>query len=301
MTVIDPSPLFRQITLVAGCIVGLFWFVPADAANFARLENGKYVLTAAGCIGCHTTKKDHDKGIVLGGGRGLKTPFGLFYSPNITPHPENGIGKWTEANFIEAMRNGKNPDGEHYLPVFPYTSFTQITDSDLRDLWGYMQTLPIVDHENIPHGAPFIFRMRFTLGPWKMINFKAGAFQPQADQSAEWNRGAYLVNALGHCGECHTPRNLMGGMKSDLYHSGSNDGPEGGSVPNITMHGETGIGDWSDDDLDTLLTMGMLPDGDFVGSGMAEVVENTGKLRPEDRKAIITYLKSTPAIANKIK
>lgn len=279
----------------------MFWLVAVEAADPAQLENGKYVMTAAGCVGCHTTKKDHDNGNIMGGQRALETPFGVFYSPNITPDPENGIGNWTEANFIEAMRNGKNPDGEHYLPVFPYTSFTQITDRDLRDLWAYMQTLPSLNHENKPHGAPFIFRMRFTLGPWKMINFKPGAYEPREDQSAEWNRGAYLVNALGHCGECHTPRNLMGGLKSDMYHSGSNDGPEGEPIPNITMDRETGIGDWSEDDLDTLLTMGMLPDGDFVGSGMAEVIENTGKLTDLDRKAIITYLMSTSAIANKIK
>ncbi len=290
----------RDVAFIGTLFVGLIWTVATSLAQAPNIENGKYVMTTSGCVGCHTTKEDHEKGLLLGGGRALKTPFGLFYSPNITPDPVNGIGNWTEANFHEAMRNGKNPAGEHYLPVFPYTSFTQMTDDDIRDLWAYMKTVPSLDHQNIPHGAPFIFRMRFTLGPWKMINFKAGAYEPDKDQSAEWNRGAYLVNALAHCGECHTPRNLMGGLKSGMYHAGAQDGPEGEAVPNITMDKATGIGDWSEDDFDTLFTMGMLPDGDFVGSGMAEVIENTGKLTPEDKKAIITYLMTVPPIENKV-
>lgn len=293
---------FQVRMAISGLVLSLIpFYSPFTFAAEPDAKRGKYIMMAAGCVGCHTTKKNHDAGRLISGGRALKTPFGVFYSPNITPDPKEGLGKWTEADFIEAMRNGKNPAGEHLLPVFPYTSFTKMTDSDMRDLWAYLQTLPAISDPNIPHGAPFIFRMRFTLGPWKMINFNAGAFQPDQNQSSEWNRGAYLVNALGHCGECHTPRNLMGGFKSGMYHAGAADGPEGESVPNITMDSETGIGDWSDDDLDTLLLMGMLPDGDFVGSGMAEVVENTGRLTPQDRKAIITYLRASPAIKNKVK
>ena len=261
---------------------------------------GQYIITAAGCIGCHTTKNNHKKGLLLSGGRALKTPFGVFYSPNITPDKKNGIGGWTEANFIEALRNGKNPKGEHYLPVFPYTSFTKMTDDDMRDLWAYMKTVPAVADANIPHGAPAIFQTRFTVGPWKLINFKAGSYTPRKDKTAQWNRGAYLVNALGHCGECHTPRNLMGGLKNKMHLAGDKKGPDGDASPNITAHKETGIGNWSNDDLESLLTMGMLPDGDFVGGGMAEVVENIEKLTPEDQKAIITYLVSTKPIENKV-
>ena len=156
-----------------------------------------------------------------------------------------------------------------------------------------MRTVPAIQTQNKTHEAPLIFLLRFSLGPWKMINFKTGAFVPQKNKDAQWNRGAYLINALSHRGECHTPRNLMGGLKDDLHLSGTKDGPDGDSAPNITPH-TTGIGDWSDDDLDTLFTIGMLPDGDFVGSGMAEVVENTDKMTPEDRKAIMIYLKSIP-------
>ncbi len=281
-------------------LAGVFPGSPVGAAD-PDPKNGAYILTAAGCVGCHTTKKNREEGRLLSGGRMLKTPFGVFYSPNITPDPEHGLGKWTEANFIEAMRNGKNPDGEHYLPVFPYTSFTKITDKDMRDLWAHLKARPALADANIPHGAPLIFRMRFTIGPWKMINFKAGAFEPRQDQNAEWNRGAYLVNALSHCGECHTPRNLMGGLKSTMYHAGAKDGPEGEPIPNVTMDKATGIGEWSVNDLDTLFSMGMLPDGDFVGGGMAEVVENISKLTADDRKAIITYIRTVPAINNKIK
>ena len=199
--------------------------------------------------------------------KGFKTPFGIFNSPNITPDPAHGIGRWTEANFIEALRSGKSPKGEHYLPVFPYTSFSQMTNEDMRHLWAYMKTVPAIQTQNKTHEAPLIFRLRFSLGAWKMINFKTGAFVPQKNKDAQWNRGTYLVNALSHCGECHTPRNLMGGLKDDLHLSGTKDGPDGVSAPNITPY-TTSIGDWSDDDLDTLFTIGMLPDGDFVG-GMA--------------------------------
>lgn len=263
-------------------------------------EKGAYLMTAAGCVGCHTTKQNREAGKLVSGGRALKTPFGLFYSPNITPDPTHGLGNWTEADFIEAMRNGERPDGDHLLPVFPYTSFTQMTDDDMKDLWAYMKTLPAYDDPNIPHGAPFIFRMRFTLGPWKMINFDPGAFKPDPGKSDEWNRGAYLVDALGHCGECHTPRNIMGGLKSDMYLAGNTDGPDGEAIPNITMDKETGIGNWTADDLDTLFTIGMMPDGDFAGSEMVEVIENTSKLTPQDRKALITYLMSTQPIYNKL-
>jgi mono/diheme cytochrome c family protein len=264
------------------------------------VEKGKYLLMAAGCIGCHTTQENFKNGILMSGGRALKTPFGTFNSPNITSDAIHGIGRWTEANFIDALRNGMSPKGEHYLPVFPYTSFTQMKNEDMRHLWAYMKTVPAIQTQNKPHEAPLIFRLRFSLGPWKMINFKAGAFVPQKDKDAIWNRGAYLVNALSHCGECHTPRNIMGGLKSNLHLSGTKDGPDGDAVPNITPH-TTGIGGWSDDDLDTLFTIGMLPDGDFVSGGMAEVVENIAKMTSEDRKAVMIYLKSTPSITSNAK
>ena len=288
--------------LIFGIVFVLFSFASPLQSKAAAPDVGKgeYLIIAAGCIGCHTTKENFKKGVLMSGGRALKTPFGIFNSPNITPDPTHGIGRWTEANFIEALRNGKSPKGEHYLPVFPYTSFSQMTNEDMRHLWAYMKTVPAIQTQNKPHEALLIFRLRFSLGPWKMINFKAGAFVPQKNKGAQWNRGAYLVRALSHCGECHTPRNLMGGLKDDLHLSGTKGGPDGDTVPNITPH-TTGIGDWSDDDLNTLFTIGMLPDGDFVGDGMAEVVENTDKMTTEDRKAIMIYLKSTPSIASNTK
>lgn len=290
-----PSSLFNLCVFLAVVSTAETRAATADA------EHGMYVLTAAGCIGCHTTKEDFKKGVLMSGGRALKTPFGVFYSPNITPDSAHGIGSWTEANFIEALRNGISPDGSHYLPVFPYTSFTKMTDDDMRDLWAYLKTTPAVAVPNKSHTAPFIFRMRFTIGPWKLLNFEPGAFQEDKDKSPEWNRGAYITNALAHCGECHTPRNLMGGLKQSMYLAGTKDGPEGEAVPNITPDKETGIGQWSDDDLDTMMTMGMLPDGDFVGSGMAEVVENLAKLTVKDREALLIYLTSVHPIKNSLK
>lgn len=269
---------------------------PSLAAN---TENGAYIFKAAGCLGCHTREDDRKKSVLLSGGRAFKTPFGTYYSPNITPDP-TGLGDWTEVDFKNALRHGKSPDGSNYFPVFPYVSYTKMTDSDASDLWAYIKTLPAVSRNNQEHDVNIIFGSRFLMYFWKFLNFEAGPLQSDKTKDDAWNRGRYLVDALGHCGECHTPRNLMGAVKSDMYLAGTSTGPDGDSVPNITPDEETGIGKWGEDDYDSLLSMGMLPDGDFVGSSMGEVVENTGTLTTTDRAAIITYLKSVPAISHKI-
>ena len=269
-------------------------------AGEANLSRGEYVFRVAGCRGCHTTNGDRKNHVFLAGGRSLKTPFGVYYSPNITPDPEHGIGKWSEGDFIQAMRQGKNPNGDNYFPVFPYVSYTRMTDTDMRDLWAYMKTLPAVPRQNKEHEAGIIFGSRFMVGPWKLINFQSGPVKPDPVKSENWNLGRYLVDALGHCGECHTPRDNLGGIRKDLYLAGTINGPDGDSVPNITPDRKTGIGAWSIDDYDSLLSMGMLPDGDFVGGSMGEAVENTESLTDADRKAIATYLKTIPAISHKI-
>ncbi len=278
--------------------VALVCLAPAASAQTdqAQLDRGAYIFAAADCGACHTNVKE--KGPLLAGGRPLKTPFGIFYTPNITPDPETGIGRWSDADFTRALREGVSPGDDHYFPVFPYPSFTNMTDQDILDLKAYIFSLPAVSQPNRDHEIDFPFGWRFTVWFWKQMNFTEGSFVADPARSAEWNRGAYLVEALAHCGECHTPRGWLGGVDASLAMSGTTAGPEGQKVPNITPDMDTGIGGWSPKDVVRVLRTGQLPDGDFVGSMMGEVVNGTSKLTNADRQAIAAYLQSLPAIAN---
>ena len=261
------------------------------------VKRGLYIFRTTGGCGCHTDTKN--EGPFLAGGRSIATPFGQFLSTNITPHPAAGIGKWSEADFIKAMRHGIGPDGTRYFPVFPYPAFTRITRQDLRDLWAYLKSVPPHPRKNKPHRLGFLFRWRFGVRVWKWINFSPGEFQQDKTRSAVWNRGAYLATALGHCGECHTPRNLLGALKSSWRFAGSEDGPEGELAANITPHVKTGIGSWDESDLSWFLETGVKPDGDDVQGLMSEMIENGHRYLTEaDRKALWEYLKSLPPIEN---
>jgi mono/diheme cytochrome c family protein len=257
-------------------------------------QRGEYVFAAAGCLGCHTEKG----GERLAGGRGLPTPYGTFYTPNITPDPTHGIGRWSEADFFRAMREGEAPDGSSYFPAFPYTSYTAMTDQDIRDLWAHLRAQPASAKVDRPHELSAPYGWRFVMPVWKALYFEPGPLPAQPAKSEEWRRGEYLTRALGHCGECHTPRGSLGAMDNSRLMAGvpKGQGPEGDAVPNLTPHPD-GLADWSPGDITTVLSMGMLPDGDFVGSGMNEVVENsTSKLTEADRRAIATYLKDIPPV-----
>lgn len=270
---------------------------PADAEPADVLARGAYLFALAGCSGCHTDTKN--KGPLLAGGAPIKTPFGTFYAPNITAHPIYGIGKWSEADFLRAMRDGVAPRGRQLFPVFPYTSFTNMTDADIKALRAYIFSLPPVAKPSHAEDVAFPFSVRFLQVFWKMLFFERGPFRPDPSKSAAWNRGAYLALAVLHCGECHTPRNMLGGLERSRWFAGTSaaDGPEGNAVPNITPDPETGIGKWSRSDISTYLEIGMDPDGDVAGSLMADVIErSTSKLTSEDRAAIVTYLKSLPPI-----
>src|SRR5688572_19455214 len=251
-------------------------------------KRGEYLARAGGCLGCHTEEKKD--AVPFAGGRALKTPFGTFYGPNITPHPQAGVGRWTEADFINAMRHGRRPDGANYFPSFPYPSFTKISDADLRDLWAYLRTLPQSSQPSREHDLPFYFRWRFLLTFWKWLFFTAGPFTPAAGASEIVNRGAYLVQALGHCGECHTPRNLLGAVKRDRYLAGT------AEASNLTP---TGLKKWGDSELKEFLTTGTTPDGDVPAEDMGEVIKNTtSQLTPQDLTALIAYLRSLTPIAD---
>lgn len=273
--------------------------LPADPESGDPVARGAYVFDAAGCAGCHTGRGDD--AVPLAGGVAIKTPFGTFHAPNITPHPEAGIGRWSEADFARALREGVSPSGDPYYPAFPYTSYTGMTDRDIADLWAYLRTVPLSDQPNRPHELSPPFGWRSLLGIWRALNFEEGRRLEDPSRPGTWNRGAYLVATLGHCGECHTPRGPLGGLDHDLWLAGNPDAPEGeGSIPNITPDPETGIGDWTADDLDTFFTLGMMPDGDFAGGDMARVIdETTSKLTPDDRQAMIEYLRTLPPIRHR--
>ena len=252
----------------------------------------------AGCLGCHTDG-DGDAG-PLAGGRLLATDFGTFVTPNITPDRDHGIGAWTVEQFDQAVRHGIGPDGTTYYPSFPYAYFTRMSDQDVADLYAYIMAQPASANAVGDHDLDFPFDMRFLLTFWRWLYFEPGPLPDDPAHDDTWQRGRYLVEALGHCGACHTPRTGLGGPDLDLYLAGNSNGPDGDLVPNITPDAETGIGEWSDLDLLLLLRAGILPDGDVVGSGMAEVVRNSTKhLTDDDAAAITNYLANIPAISHK--
>ena len=251
---------------------------------------GELLFNIGGCTSCHT-KKD---GAALAGGDPIKTPFGTFYAPNITPDPEHGLGKWSEADFVRAMQEGVSPEGEPYYPAFPYSSYTHMTADDLGALWGYLKTIPASAEPSTPHDLGFPYNLRFGLWPWRWVYFSPGRIEPDPAHDAAWNRGQYLVLGPGHCAQCHSPRNFAGAIDEDRLLAGAEKGSDGKPVPNLTQ-AEKGLKGWSEGDLDTLLSLGMDPEGDFVGGEMAKVVDNsTGKLPDDDRKAIVGYLLSLP-------
>lgn len=266
--------------------------LPLSAAVRANddpaIQRGAYLVDAAGCVACHTA--DNEGAKPLAGGRALETPFGTFFSPNITPDPRTGIGAWTQEEWRAALREGISPEGRHYYPSFPYTSYTGISDADLRDMKAYLDSRTPVHNEVPQHQLGFPFNQRWLMGPWKWLFFTPGSSAETATRSARWQRGEYLVNALGHCGECHTPRNLLGAVDNARYLQGNDEGPEGEAVPSISRR-NGGLLDWQSEDLVLGLQIGMNTEGDFFSGSMAEVVEHaTSKLSEEDLRAIATYL-----------
>jgi mono/diheme cytochrome c family protein len=276
---------------------GLFFLLwAAFAVAQGDAKRGEYLSKAAGCIGCHTETREGAQ--PYAGGRALKTPFGTFYGPNITPDARAGLGRWSETDFVRAMRDGERPDGSNYFPAFPYPSFTKISDQDLLDLWAYLRTLKPSAQPSRPHELGLLYRSRAAVGAWKKLFFTAGPMKPDPTQSAPVNRGAYLVQALGHCGECHTPRNALGGPKSDRFLAGAKLADDA-TASNLTP---TRLKKYSDAELKDILTSGLFPDGDVLGDTMSEVVKNTtGQLTAQDLDALIVYLRSLPALPDEPK
>ena len=282
-----------------GAALALMLLTPMTPAAAAEdvVARGEYLVRAGGCFSCHTAAG----GQPLAGGRALATPFGTFYSPNITPDPDTGIGRWTDAQFLRALREGVRPDGANYFPVFPYPSFTGITDSDALAIKAYLFSVPAVRQDNRPHDVVFPFSWRFLQTGWKLLFFTPGPFQPAPERSAAYNRGAYLATALAHCGECHTPRNFFGATRSGQRLSGTSDGPDGQLVPNITPDPGTGIGKWEKSDVVELLKTGTTPEQSKVKGAMRETVQDGLKyLSDADLEAIADYLFAQPPIVHDV-
>jgi mono/diheme cytochrome c family protein len=281
-----------RFALNASLIASLVCAAVANAQTQGDAKRGQYLTKAGGCLGCHTEEKKD--AVPFAGGRALKTPFGTFYGPNITPDPQAGIGKWTEADFMRALRHGERPDGANYFPAFPYPSFTKISDADMRDLWAYLRTLAPSNRPSQAHDLGFPFSWRFLVTFWKWFFFTPGPFADTQGATPVVNRGAYLVQALGHCGECHTPRNFLGGPKQSRFLAGGK-GPDNKKVPNLTPTGLKGMGD---KELTDFLVTGLTSDGDVPAEAMAEVIRNTtSQLTPGDLAATIAYLRSLPPLA----
>ncbi|WP_425102099.1 c-type cytochrome [Tropicibacter sp. S64] len=280
---------------VAGGAIG--WVLTApQTVEAARLEGvtgdaarGEAVFTAAGCASCHHAPESKDK-TVLSGGQAFATAFGTFYAPNISPDPAAGIGGWAFPEFANAVLKGTSPEGQHYYPAFPYSAYTKMEVQDLADLWAYLRTLPADATPSKAHDVGFPFNIRRSLGGWKLLFF-SDDYVMGASEAAGGERGRYLVEALAHCGECHTPRNPLGGLETSKWLSGAPNPSGQGTIPALTPDKL----DWSAQDVAYYLETGFTPDFDSVGGHMVEVVENFSKLPAEDRAAVAAYVKALPA------
>jgi mono/diheme cytochrome c family protein len=292
--------VFLSLVLVCAAGFGVYWWLTAtpfvlavtERAYAPDLANGQTTFNAGGCSSCHAVPDQPDR-LKLGGGLAIASPFGTFYAPNISPDPADGIGRWSEADFVRAVTQGISPAGTHYFPAFPYTSYAHAKVDDIRDLFAFLKTLEPVPGKVRGHDVPFPFDVRRNIGIWKWLFMDGKPFTPDPAHPPGWNRGAYLVNGLGHCAECHSPRNLLGGIVAAQRFAGGPN-PEGeGWVPNIT---QKGLGDWSEKDIAYFLKTGELPEGDTASGLMTRVIKNSSQLSPEDRAAIAEYLKSLPPV-----
>jgi mono/diheme cytochrome c family protein len=300
----------RKLTLVAAAIAVVvalaLWVltipatVPAAALppHSPDIDNGRTMFDIGGCASCHATpnqEPDKVERTRLGGGLALKSPFGTFYVPNISPDMADGIGAWSEADFVTALWKGTSRRDRHLFPAFPYTSYQNMALGDVRDLFAYLKTLPPVSGRVRRHDLPFPFNIRRLVGVWKLL-FLHG--EPFTNQTAQSDRGSYLVNGPGHCAECHSPRNFLGGIIESERFAGGPAADGKGWVPNITP---AGLGHWGDDnaawkakDIASYLGDGMNPAGDYAGGVMAEVIRNTSLLSAADHAAIADYIYSLP-------
>ena len=265
------------------------------AGYHPNLANGEAMFVAGNCSACHATPGQDDRA-KLGGGLKLRSAFGTFVTPNISPDPKHGIGGWSELAFLNAMKRGVDDEGGHLYPAFPYSSYSLMKTSDVRDVFAYIKTLPAVATPSQPHQLKFPFSIRRTVGVWKLLYFHPHEFVPDPKRSAAWNRGAYLAEGPAHCAECHTPRNALGGEdEAKLYAGAPNLEPGGRFASNITPS-KDGLGDWSEQDIADFLKSGQ--DKCFnEPTGMKDVIASTSKMSDADLAAIAAYIHALAPIA----
>ena len=292
--------IIRLLFLLA--IVGvltIYWITAPsriDAIELLESEpnliNGETMFWVGGCGSCHAQEfASGDEKLNLGGGLKLNTNFGTFVAPNISPDPKFGIGSWTDVDFVNAMRYGTTPDGRHLYPSFPYTSYQYMTLRDILDLKAFIDTLPPINNSVSRHNLKFPYYFRRGIGLWKLLYLKDETFEIDSNTTYEINRGKYLVEGPGHCTECHTIRDIFGGLNTNHWLAGAPAADGDGFVPNITPS-EDGINHWSIDDIQYSLESGFTPEYDSFGGTMASVQDNLSRLTVEDRNAIAIYLKS---------
>jgi mono/diheme cytochrome c family protein len=294
--------LWRRVLpsiLLAGAAGAYLFTAPVlafDDSEAARFEHGdaargQVVFALADCASCHATPGQGDR-LRLGGGMALNSPFGTFRPPNISPDPQDGIGQWRGIDLANALMAGVSPAGQHYYPALPYTTYARMRAEDVADLWAYLRGLSPVPGRAPPHELPLAFKIRAAIGFWKLLFLEREPIREDPSRDAAWNRGRYLVEALSHCAECHSSRNIFNAIKPETRFAGGPDQEGTGLVPNITPER---LGHWSREDMVRLLTTGWTPDGRKVASSMAEVVINTASVPVQEREAIAAYILSQPA------
>jgi mono/diheme cytochrome c family protein len=294
-------PLLLAAVVVVGIGGGGAWIASAPRPAFGGVQvpdldapgdarRGELVFRAGDCASCHASPGQGDR-LRLGGGLALDSPFGIFHVPNISPDCNDGIGRWSIEDLANALLSGVSPKGQHYYPAFPYVAFAHMRLEDVRDLMAYLRTLPAVSGRAPPHELPFPLTIRRGVGLWKLLYFNRLPITNDPGRSPAWNRGHYLVEALGHCAECHSTRNSLGAVKASARFAGGPDPIGTGYIPNITP---ARIAGWSEADISKMLQTGWTPELRSVGSSMADVIRNISGLPNTDRDAIATYIKALP-------
>jgi mono/diheme cytochrome c family protein len=280
-------------SFLAAAMLALGFTAAALAQNgqsFDRIQRGRYLAILGDCSACHTAPG----GLPFAGGLALETPFGTIVSTNITPDRETGIGNWSENDFVSAMRMGKGYNGTRLYPAMPYTAYTKMTDEDVLAVRAYLATLAPVHNKVVSNQLPFPFNIRLVMTVWNALNFNPGRYQPNPEKSAEWNRGAYIIEGPGHCGTCHTPKTLLGGDKANFPLAGGT--LQGWFAPNITTDPHKGIGGWSKKDIVEYLKTGSNP-WTLASGPMADAVSHsTSKMADEDIAAIATFLRDSGTV-----
>lgn len=285
-----PTIFFLAATLVAAPLaVATAFAADSDPQKFEQIEHGRYLATLADCIACHT---NHGTGKPFAGGRPIETPFGVIVAPNITPDRETGIGNWTDEQFDNAVRRGIRADGSRLFPAMPYAYYTKMSRDDVKAIRAYLATVPAVKNSVVANQLPFPINLRLNMHVWDMLYFREGQFKPDPNKSPEWNRGAFLVTGPGHCGACHTPKNLLGADKKSAALQGGQ--IQDWFAPDITNDETHGLANMSTEDIAALLKTGHNQVATVTGPMAEEVDYASSHFKDDDLKAIATYLKSLP-------